>query len=342
MSKDRRVSDLIATATNRLKSAEITTARLDVLVLMEDATGKDRAWLLAHPEFEPGTEIVDSLDTKLDQRARHIPLAYIRGKAEFYGREFIVNAHTLVPRPETETMIDLLKHISRLESDIMNWEDGARRRGSKTRQRQDKTTQASSLVHTSEGYKVVWGKTAKRRVKPGAPQSTSERRSPNDRNLHLIDVGTGSGAIAVTAKLELPEATVSAIDIDENCLEIARRNAEALGADVAFLHGNLLEPLAPNPTPQISILLCNLPYVPDNFQINTAATHEPRHALFGGVDGLDLYRELFGQIAKDTDGPDYILAESLPPQHESLAAIAKVAGYTLSKTDDFIQLFTAD
>jgi len=88
-----------------LKDAEISTARLDCLVLLEDALGKDRAWLLSHPDEALQGSILEKLNTKIVQRAKHIPLAYLRGHAEFYGRDFSVNAHTLVPRPETETII---------------------------------------------------------------------------------------------------------------------------------------------------------------------------------------------------------------------------------------------
>jgi len=219
--------------------------------------------------------VLGQLDTQISQRRLHVPLAYIRGKAEFYGREFTVNAHTLVPRPETETIISLLKGLVRVEL---------------------------SLARAT-----------------------------------FADVGTGSGAIAITAKLEFPEATVFATDIDTECLATADANAKKHKASIVCRYGNLLEALPLSTPPEI--LLCNLPYVPDNFQINTAATHEPRHALFGGPGGLDLYRELFGQTEKMGRPPKYLLTESLPPQHKVLTGIAKDAGYHLRQTDDFIQLF---
>lgn len=273
------VSDWLKQSEAKLKEANIPTARLDCLVLLEDATGKARAWLLAHPEFTLPTEMEISLDTKLIRREQHVPLAYIRGHAEFYGREFKVNEHTLVPRPETETMVELLR-----ETAVDDWK--------------------------------------------------------NMQGAAIADIGTGSGALAITAKLEFPEAQVIATDIDENCLHVAQGNAEALGASVEFLHGNLAEPLAGAALKSpFSILLCNLPYVPDEFHINMAATHEPRHAIFGGVDGLDYYREMLAQLAGLPAKPFYIFAESLPPQHEDLAAIAHTAGYTLDAEEDFIQLF---
>jgi len=264
----------ISTSAKTLADAGIATARLDALVLLCDALGRDKAWVLANPEHELSRSTEVELNTKIVQRAKHVPLAYIRGKAEFYGREFVISPHTLVPRPETETMIELLKQLN---------------------------------INNNKKYLIV-------------------------------DIGTGSGAIAITAKLEHPDYEVIATDIDEKCLQTARTNAQKLGADITLVHGNLLEPLTINQPS--TILLCNLPYVPDNFQINRAATHEPRHALFGGIDGLDLYRELFAQIDRLPSHPSYVLTESLPPQHEVLAKIAQSGGYSLLKSEDFIQVFT--
>ena len=87
------------------------------------------------------------------------------------------------------------------------------------------------------------------------------------------------------------------------------------------------------------VLLCNLPYVPDKFQLNRAALNEPRLAIFGGPDGLDVYRNLFKQCTDLKLVPGYVLTESMPPQHKQLIDIAQVAGFRLLKADDFIQLF---
>lgn len=259
-----------------LSKAGVPTARLDSLIFLEDVTGKDRAWLLAHPEFELSSDYLKKLDVLLERRARHEPLAYIRGKSEFYGRDFYVDARVLEPRPESETIIDLLK-----------------------------------------------------------------QQAVDDQTV-IVDVGTGSGMLAITAELELPQATVAAMDIDANCLEVAKRNAETYKADISFYQGNLLDAVDKNfwAPPKKFFLLCNLPYVPDNFQINTAATHEPKIAIFGGPDGLDLYRKLFAQIDQLEHKPTLLVAESLPPQHEQLAAIAGQHRYQQTAEDDFIQLFS--
>ncbi len=276
-------------ATKRLKN--IHTARLDALILLEDATGKERGWLLAHPEFEIESKIATKLQQQIEKRANHVPLAYIRGKSEFYGREFLVTPATLQPRPETETMITLLKNL---------------------------------LKH----------KTSLAEVRPLQVEKD---------DVVIVDVGTGSGCIGITAKLEFPEAEVYATEINDDALEIARKNAGKLHADVIFLEGNLLEPLS-NIKYQISVLLCNLPYVPDSHTINEAAMQEPKIAIFGGEDGLELYRELFRQISDSrsqlSEKPKYIFTESLPFQHEALKEIAKRYGFAQTTEADFIQVFT--
>lgn len=107
-----RVNTWLERAQKRLKTTRIDSARLDCLILLEDALGRDRAHFLAHPEIEISRPTEVELNTKITQRARHTPLAYIRGRAPFYGREFIVNECVLVPRPETEAMITMLKKLA--------------------------------------------------------------------------------------------------------------------------------------------------------------------------------------------------------------------------------------
>ncbi len=255
------------------------TARLDAEVLLADAFGKDRAWLLAHPEAIISPLVLRTLSRQLKRRQQHEPLAYIRGKSEFYGREFRVTAATLQPRPETETMIDLFKLL----------------KGNELR---------------------TLGK------------------------IHVADIGTGSGCLAITTRLELPDTAVFATEINPKALKVAQQNAELLRAQVNFYKGNLIEPLKTIlPFPSPLVILANLPYVPDTHTINKAAMQEPKVAIFGGPDGLDLYRQLFKQIEQLIQKPNFILTESLPPQHKELAAIAATAGYSLERSQDFIQVF---
>lgn len=262
-------------AEHLLTNAGITTARLDCLVLLSDELGCDKSWVLAHHEHVLQIEQLEKLNTKVALRTQHTPLAYLRGKAEFYGREFMVNEYVLVPRPESEGMIELLKRVASRES---------------------RTT--------------------------------------------VIDVGTGSGCLAITAKLELPNVDVIAVDIDETCLVVAQNNAYKLGAEVRFLHGDLLQPIRDSKLEtQDVIVLSNLPYVPVNYAINQAAAHEPSLALYGGADGLDHYRQLFKQAQHLTTSPHFIITEALTEQHGPLTAVANGSGYSLVAVDGLAQCF---
>lgn len=279
---DNTISRWLQQNESTLIKAGISTARLDSMVLLSDELGKDKAWVLAHPEHVLQIEQLKKLGTKITQRAKHIPLAYIRGFAEFYGRRFFVNEHVLVPRPETESMIELLL-----------------------------------------------------------------RQTTNDKRQTIIDVGTGSGCLAITAKLEFPTAHVYATDIDKSCLLVAKNNAKLLGADSTFLHGNLLESVAlVNQLSSIVlrqsslVILANLPYVPEKYPINEAAKHEPKLALFSGEDGLKHYRRLFAQATALPIKPRAIVTESLLQQHDLLINIARSSGYTLKETAGLAQLFT--
>lgn len=253
-----------------LESAGISSARLDVLILLEDMLHKDRAWILAHPEQEITPGQFRKLDRRLERRAKHVPLAYIRGFTEFYGRQFKVNRHVLEPRPESETMIELL-----LKLDL-----------------------------------------------PAHPA--------------IADIGTGNGAIGITAALEIPGSRVDLYEISSGALAVAKHNTQLHELHLHARKMNLLSrPLRP-----YDALLCNLPYVPDHWQINQAALAEPKIAIFGGKDGLDLYRKLFHQLWRFTWKPKYVLTEALPPQHEALAKIAAEHGFSLHAAQDFIQVFT--
>ncbi|CAN5131461.1 peptide chain release factor N(5)-glutamine methyltransferase [soil metagenome] len=267
------INDWLLSAQKQLKAAKISTARLDSLVLLEDQLRLDRAYLLAHDDAELSPENQAALASQLSRRESHEPLAYIRGFSEFYGRNFVVNKHVLEPRPESETIITLLKQLS-----------------------------------------------------------------PNAKL--IADIGTGSGALAITAKLELPHAEVSAIDIDEECLNVVQINAALHGVNIAYAKGNLLEPFWQSESNmQPDVLLCNLPYVPTEHPINDAAKHEPALALFGGQDGLDLYRTLFDQLKNLPTKPALIITESLPDQHAELKSLAAQHGYTEQTSEDFIQAF---
>lgn len=274
------VGQWLQQAKTQLQTAGIETARLDSLVLLEDCSGLDRGYLLAHPELELTPEKIAVLESLLTRRTQHMPLAYLRGKAEFYGREFVVGPGVLVPRPESETIIGSLKQL--FEQFAL---DGL--------------------------------------------------QPPDGKGWRIADVGAGCGCLGITAALELPEARVELLEFDRSAIEVARLNVINFATSVLITASDLLS----GANHGYDILLCNLPYVPDEYTINRAATNEPAIAIFGGLDGLDLYRSLFHQINSLNSKPLYILAESLPLSHSALSSIANSSGYKLQETVDFIQIF---
>lgn len=260
-----------------LLEKESGTAQLDAEVMLAHVLSVDRSWLHAHPEHIIPKDKLDLLRDYITRRSNHEPLAYILESVEFYGRKFYITNGVLVPRPESETMIDLSKKY---------------------------------LLEIST------------------------------KDLVLVDLGTGSGALAVTASLELSAKDVTAIDIDEKCLEIAKINTDKFGLNIHIKKGNLLEPIIGiNLANKNLAILANLPYVPEKYSINSEAQNEPSHAIFGGEDGLDLYRKMFKQLDKVKSDSTTVFTESLPFQHQSLAEIASAHGFNLKESEDFIQVF---
>jgi release factor glutamine methyltransferase len=264
------LGEYLSSAERQLKQAGIDSARLDALILLEDSLHKDRAWLLAHPEYDIAGDQVKRLQAKLDRRARRIPLSYIRGHSQFYGRRFKLNRHVLEPRPESETMISLLKALNL----------------------------------------------------PKRPA--------------IADIGTGSGALGITAALEIDGSQVDLYDISASALAVAKHNTHLHELHLHCRKMNLLSrPLQP-----YDAILANLPYIPDHWQLHPSILEEPRIAFMGGEDGVEVYRKLFAQLRRFAWTPKFVLTESMPPQHKKLAQVAEKAGFSLQKTEDFIQIFT--
>ncbi len=253
----------------KLRDAGVDSPRRDCLVLLEDTIQKDRAWVVAHPEHELDQKVIQTLDKLIARRISREPLAYIRERAWFYGRFFKVNPNVLIPRPESENFIELLKEL---------------------------------------------------------------------RPKKVIDIGTGSGALAVTTKLELPDCQVIATDISSTALVIAQKNAATHKVTIQFVSGNLLEPLSAEQLTD-AVIIANLPYVPDNLITSPEITQEPKEALFSGPDGLNHYKAFFQQIHDHPIKPHYILTESLKTQYSAIQQLAQASGYRIEKTSLLIQQF---
>jgi release factor glutamine methyltransferase len=222
-------------------STQIT--RRDAETLLAHLLAHDRAWVFAHPEAELDSDQIEAFRELTARRAAHEPLQYLTGLQEFYGLPLRVTPDTLIPRPETELLVEA----------VLGW------------------------------------------------------ASTQSKPLRMLDVGTGTGAIALALAAHLPAAEVVACDLSAAALAVARDNAEQLDVAgqvgvgrVSFVQSDLLDALTPelDAGGLFDAIVSNPPYVPTA----DAATmqpevvdHEPHLALFAGDDGLEVYRRLIPQ-----------------------------------------------
>jgi release factor glutamine methyltransferase len=204
-------------------------ARRDTETLLLHLVGKNRAWLMAHLDEDFGGCTAIRFASLLDRRQRGEPIQYIVGESEFFGLPFKVTPDVLIPRPETEHLVEKAIELGRLRA---------------------------------------------------APR--------------IVDVCTGSGAIAIALARAIPAAEITATDLSDAALTIARENAQHNGVRprIRFLQGDLLAPIAGE---RFDLVVANPPYVPtiDRESMSVEVRdHEPALALFAGVDGLDVYRRL--------------------------------------------------
>lgn len=259
------VAEALARAGERLRACS-PSARLDAVRLLEPIVARDAAWLFAHGEQRLDPAEAARFESALERRAAGEPVAYITGRAGFYGRTFAVTPDALVPRPESELLVEVA--LARLRSF------------------------AGPATHPA-----------------------------------ILDVGTGSGALAITLALELPAASVVAVDVSVAALELAERNARALGAAprIEFVASDLLGGLARGA--RFDAIVANLPYVPTGALAPAPdpTSFEPRLALDGGPDGLALYRRLIAEVGEHLAPAGSLIMEAAPPTAAPLAALAAAA-----------------
>jgi len=189
----------------------------DAQLLVGEALGKSRAWILAHPESELSSDQLTEFETSLSEMLSGIALPHVLGWWEFYGRRFQLEPQVLIPRPETELLIE------------------------------------HALIRTVPAFRI-------------------------------LDIGTGSGCIAVTLALEIPEARVTASDLSWEALKVARRNIDYydVSQQVTLVNSNLVDAFAG----QFDLICANLPYIPsDQLAQLDVARREPKLALDGGASG---------------------------------------------------------
>ena len=240
----------------RLRTGQVPSHSLAAELLLMHVTGRDRAWLYAHPETPLDAASLGRYFVLVEQRIAGTPTQYLTSKQEFWGLELHVEPGVLIPRPETEHIVEVA--LDRL----------------------------------------------------------GQFKRPR-----IVDVGTGSGCLAVALAHELPEAEVFATDISAKALEIARGNAARHSARiryvrcsllVPFVRGSLFEPVSEEGSSENSslvtchwslfdLIVSNPPYIPCDEIRNLprdVTGHEPDEALFGGADGSQFYGPLVAQAAR--------------------------------------------
>lgn len=266
-------------ATDELADAMFTSPLLDAEIILAHTIRKPRTFLHAHGEDELDARQEDIANARIEIRKDHVPVAYIIGHRYFYGRRFIVNPAVLIPRPESEQLIETLKSLL-------------------------PATQPLANIATKR----------------------------------LVDIGTGSGCLGITAKLEFPELHVTLLDSSQHALTVAEKNARVLEADVELLKSDLLAgyPYSPD------IVLANLPYVDEAWDRSPELSHEPSEALFASNNGLALIERCLEQCSHRVKPGALLLFEADTRQLDDVAKIAGNFGFKEIARDSFMIAFTKD
>ena len=275
-------------ASQTLAACAIEDYPLEAELLLMHLLGIDRVHLYVRLEDELLPDDEQALDRLIDRRLFREPLAYITGNREFFGRDFHVAPGVLIPRAESELLVEEALYLVE-------------------RHRPDN-------FHHSQRFEKV--ETSGEEMKTGHKPVTLERFEK------IAEIGTGCGAIAISLALRLPQATVYATDISPRALEIAAINCERHKVQVHLLEGDLLEPL-PEP---VDIIIANLPYIRDEELGELSAEiriYEPRVALAGGRDGLDKIRQLLVDAPQKLCPGGVILLEVGPAQGQALTSWVK-------------------
>lgn len=257
MDNKSSIDTWLTASIRQLTEAGINSARLDAELVLAHTLRKPRTWIHAHGDELLEPRYRDIADARIDLRLDRIPIAYIIGHKDFYGRRFDVTTATLIPRPESETMIELLGELI------------------------------------------------------------------SEAPARLVDVGTGSGCLGITAKLENPQLDVSLVDVDKHALTVAQKNATRLNARVDIIRSDLLAsyPYQPN------IILANLPYVDPEWERFPEVNHEPAIALFAEDSGLKLIKQLIDQARSKLSTDGLVFIEADRRQHHIITAYAKDRGF---------------
>ncbi len=257
--------------------------RLDAQLLVLHALGRgahDRAWLLVHDTDALPDTAQANLQAAVLRRVAGEPLAYITGHKEFFGLDLQVDARVLVPRPDTETLVEWALELL-----------------------------APAAIETAST-------SAAASTAPAAATATT----PNAP--HVVDLGTGSGAIALALKHTRPDLQVTAVDFSTDALAVAQANAQRLKLDVQFVQGSWLDPIQGT----VDMIVSNPPYIASADHHLAALQHEPLQALASGADGLDDIRTIIRQAGAHLRPGGWLLLEHGYDQAAAVRALLAEAG----------------
>lgn len=248
---------------------------LEAEILLSFVLQQPKECLYAHPENNLTYRQEKNFKHRLSRRAKGEPVAYLTGHKEFYGLDFLVDKNTLIPRPESELLVEEVLRVCHPECN-----EGSLKG--------ERDSSASSL-----------------------------RMTPTT----IIDVGTGSGCLAITLAKYLPDADIIAVDISLPALKIAKQNAlrHNVEKQIKFIPGSLLQPirhLADN-----TVIVANLPYLSQQQMSEPSIKFEPITALYGGPDGLEYYAKLFKQLIKAANYT--LILEIDPAQTKKITKLAQ-------------------
>jgi release factor glutamine methyltransferase len=238
--------------------------RSEVRMLLAHVLSRDHAWLVAHDDDAMSDGDLAQVESLISRRTNGEPIAYLIGARDFYGRSFVCSSAALIPRPETEMLVDC----------------------------------ALTLV-------------------PSLPVAKPK----------VLDIGTGTGCIAITLALELPQASIFAIDVSADALSLARHNATQLNAPVKFIESNWFNAL--DTDAKFDIIVSNPPYiVPGDTHLSQGDLRfEPAIALADAVDGLESYRQIAQGARKHLQAGGALIVEHGYDQGDSVPALFRDAGF---------------
>ncbi|MFT3943538.1 MAG: peptide chain release factor N(5)-glutamine methyltransferase [Ancrocorticia sp.] len=315
-------NELVAAATATFRAAGLDSPEADARELAEVAGGERLHVLLA--TGAPTPEQRARFDSMVAARATRVPLQHVTGVMYFRYLELASRPGCFIVRPETELVAEeaitaLRAAVARILDD-----DGVTSRAFATPPVSARPNERESL-------------------RPGASQSPAsacpaERASsrpgaqPDSARPLAVDLCTGSGAIALALATEVPEARVSAVELSDSAIEVARENNARYGAVVDLVHGDARTELE-NLVGQVDVVVTNPPYVPPTHQVSVEALSDPALALWGGgVDGTDLPRELIARAAELLRPGGILVMEHAEEQAQTLVNAALTSGFARART----------